>query len=66
MTDKERLDWLERNASKLGISPDYRWGYVGKYARPKDMANEYTNIREKIDEAIEMSNHALTDDNKSV
>jgi hypothetical protein len=66
MTDKERLDWLERNASKIGISPDYRWGDVGKYARLKDMANEYTNIREKIDEAIEMSNPALTNDNKTV
>jgi hypothetical protein len=51
-TDTERLDWLERNASKLGITVDYKWSVVKGYVRPEDM-REYTDIRSRIDKLAE-------------
>ena len=51
--DKNRLDWLEKNASKIGIIPDWTWsaleesGYVqGSYE------NEHTNIRARVDKLM--------------
>jgi hypothetical protein len=51
-TDTERLDWLERNASKLGIATDCRWTSAEGYVRPEDM-REYTDIRSRIDKLAE-------------
>jgi len=50
--DTERLDWLERNASKLGIATDYKWVSAEGYVRPEDM-REYTDIRSRIDKLAE-------------
>jgi hypothetical protein len=44
MTDTEILDWIQSNASKLGIKPQWT-GY------PSDKPNEpfeYTDIREMV------------------
>ena len=53
-TDTERLDWLEKNASRLGIKPDWRWCKVGKSTGwvSTDEMSEHTDIRGKIDEMM--------------
>ena len=45
MEDKIRLDWLEDNASKIGINPDWRW----------DNNKEFTDIRKRIDKGMKIN-----------
>jgi len=45
MTDKARLDFLSKHASKFGIKPDWVWSVVGI----DEDAKEYTDMRAKID-----------------
>jgi len=61
-SDTERLDWLEHNASKLGIKPDWQWCKVIEETEwiPLNEMSEYTDIRGKIDRL--MSNAAITCD----
>jgi hypothetical protein len=51
-TDKERMDWLERNASNMGFKADCRWFKVtGTYEAEK--LGEFTDIRKRIDKLME-------------
>jgi hypothetical protein len=52
VSDKERLDWLEKNASKIGIKPDWTYGIINKIGYSNKLDNEYTNIRKRIDELM--------------
>jgi hypothetical protein len=50
MSDTEILDWIVKNASKLGIKPDYQWGKIEKSGYADISENEYTDIRKKVTE----------------
>lgn len=50
MNDTEILDWIVKNASKLGIKPDYQWGKIGADGYADTTENEYTDIRKKVTE----------------
>lgn len=51
-TDTERLDWLEFNASKLGIKSQWTMVTLDKDDNIKKTI-EYTEIRKMIDERME-------------
>lgn len=50
-SDTERMDWLERNASKLGIKPDWTWVVVDIMTKCESQGRtrERSDIRRKID-----------------
>ena len=56
-TDIERLDWLEVNASRVGIKPDWIWiekneGWIQMETNGR-WIDEFTGIRERIDALIQ-------------
>ena len=55
-TDTQRLDWLERNVSKLGMIPDWRWQILDENYRTKGKTKEFTDIRKLIDKYMEIEN----------
>lgn len=44
MTDTEILDWIERNASKLGMKPDW----TGLDTETLELRFEFTDIRQRV------------------
>jgi len=50
LSDTEIVDWLVKNASKLGIKPDYQWGKIDQSGYADTSENEYTDIRKKVTE----------------
>lgn len=48
MTDTEILDWITKNASKLGLKPEYQWGKIKGDGSADMRENEFTDIRKKV------------------
>lgn len=56
-TDKERLDFIEKNPSLFGLKPDYTWHVIDKDQDVNNPAtwnewNEFIDLRSRIDDKI--------------